>query len=292
MAEQNERQDRHADPTAVRESRAMAQWMRLVEGFKQRNGIDLEDPALKATAEQVKDEGFRETAAARAAEIRAAKCVDQDQARQEIERRWLEVCPHHFWQVRLHTIPDEEVRVRAERYVRALVQRDVRANLLITGSMGAGKSTTALAIGRTLHEWGWTMLYVPLGRLLNGIGGRGWLDEYVAPDLLILEVDEGRDLLDWHRPLLFDLINERWNEDRPTIITTNLPPEAARNDAGGFVAGAVGLDRVLSPATYDRFQQGAASIRVVRSSLRLETPRLRLDVDIDAVADMRSEAGG
>lgn len=79
------------------------------------------------------------------------------------------------------------------------------------------------------------MLFVPVVEMLDDLrpgGPEGYLSDLMGVDRLILD-DLGLERpTDWTIERLYALVNRRWLEERPTIATTNLSPQALEEAVG------------------------------------------------------------
>ena len=114
--------------------------------------------------------------------------------------------------------------------------------LLLTGTVGTGKTHLAVAILRTLVlERGATGRFADFGSLLKQLrssyGENANLDEaeilrpVLACDVLALDEIGAQKPSDWVSDVIEHVLNTRYNENRTTLITTNLPfrePAGAR----------------------------------------------------------------
>lgn len=112
----------------------------------------------------------------------------------------------------------------------ALAEWSVNAagrNLILTGPVGVGKSHAAVAACRRSAEVGLEVVFLPaveLFELLRPQGPPGLLWDLMDVDRLIIDDVGAERPTDWSIDRLYALINRRWLEERPTIITTNLDP--------------------------------------------------------------------
>lgn len=103
--------------------------------------------------------------------------------------------------------------------------------LYITGSYGVGKTHLATGIARTLIEAEYLVICKPSVSLLADIRATydndcsqseyALLRDYLEADLLIID-DLGKELItDWSLSMLYTILNMRYEDKRPLIITTN-----------------------------------------------------------------------
>lgn len=123
-----------------------------------------------------------------------------------------------------------------------------RANLVLMGNPGTGKSHLAAAIARTLKSEGFIVGFITTGRLLTMIkqtyqkgaeqNEHDILKDLSKFDLLVLD-DLGaeittKDEFNWAKTKIFEIINSRIG--KPTIYTTNFDDETIDKIVGERVA--------------------------------------------------------
>lgn len=111
-------------------------------------------------------------------------------------------------------------------------------NLLLIGGTGLGKTHLASAVTRVVIEKGYDVVYRPAGeffavfnrqRFGDGREGDGSERAFFRCDLLILD-DLGTEVTTQYTvSWLYDVINYRLNEEKPTMISTNLTEDALRS---------------------------------------------------------------
>lgn len=133
-------------------------------------------------------------------------------------------------------VPRERMREILEacrRYAADFTPRS--GSMLLLGHTGLGKTHLSLAIARAVTEAGYGVVYTPVQRLLDilesekfsrGADAREQYTESVrfalSCDLLILD-DLGTEFAtQFSASALYNIINSRLVEERPTIISTNL----------------------------------------------------------------------
>lgn len=130
-------------------------------------------------------------------------------------------------------------------------------NLVLLGATGVGKSHAAVAAARAVIDHGKLCLYWPTPELLTAL-------HWEAPDprrtmadaqrctVLVLDDLGAEQPNEWTRRKLYELINHRWNANRPTIVTSNLEPRDLEAEDGP-----------IGPRTYSRLAGGAIAVRLV-----------------------------
>ena len=122
------------------------------------------------------------------------------------------------------------------RHVRGFVDRlddnlEAGRGLWFHGDVGTGKTSLAMLVAKTAIDAGRTAAAYPVPRLLATIRqtyGDGSLDTYAAllrrlttVDLLVLDDLGAERQTEWVLEQLYVLVNERWQDERSVIITTN-----------------------------------------------------------------------
>lgn len=160
--------------------------------------------------------------------LRAAEEAERRQ--QDAERRWRMVdVPRRFQTYRLDTSPADAAVVDAVRRWCATDPVTAGRNLLIFGGVGTGK--TGLAVGALweLHALNEKPLrFVAVSRLLDALkpggGDEGLMASCQAAAALALDDLGTTRGTDWERERIFALLNRRYEEQRPTVVTSNVDP--------------------------------------------------------------------
>lgn len=116
-------------------------------------------------------------------------------------------------------------------------------NLLLRGPTGTGKTHVSLAVARTAAEKGYAVVYGPVQVLLHrlekerfGRESGNSEEQLMEADLLVLD-DIGTEFSNaFSISCLYNLINTRLLEQRPTILSTNLSQEQLREKYGDAIA--------------------------------------------------------
>lgn len=110
-------------------------------------------------------------------------------------------------------------------------------SFLLLGATGLGKTHLSTSVAKVVIERGYDVLYRTAQDIMsvferqrfgNGYQGDGSEREFFEADLLIID-DLGTEVVTQYTvSWLYDIINSRTNEDKPTIINTNLTQEELR----------------------------------------------------------------
>jgi DNA replication protein DnaC len=140
-------------------------------------------------------------------------------------------------------MPSATVQV-VRAYLRNLDQRlDEGRGLWLYGDVGTGKTTLAMLASKAALDHGLTVAIYSLPHLLAEIrdtydadpGERSYMDFFrrlVSVDLLHLEDLGAEKRTDWVLEQLYSLVNERYEENRSLIVTTNLDFGELENQIG------------------------------------------------------------
>lgn len=168
--------------------------------------------------------------------------------------------PRRFEQRTLQGFQTDNSRDKAfalaacRRYVERFQDRLAQGGgMVITGSVGAGKSHLAYAIGNALLAQGYRVMGIDVYELIDLIKERAFsqkggsereaIKAFVAGlDLLILDEIGAQLGTEWERLMLFKIINERYKQMLPTILISNID--------------AAGLSDYLGERIVDRMTEG------------------------------------
>ncbi|MES3674416.1 ATP-binding protein [Halomonas elongata] len=149
-----------------------------------------------------------------------------------------------------------------QKYVERFEDRLAQGGgMVLTGSVGTGKSHLAYGIGNALLDQGYRVMGIDVYELVDlikerafdrkdGTSEREAIKAFVAPlDLLILDEVGAQLGTDWERLMLFKIVNERYKAQLPTIIVSNI-------DASG-------LADYLGERIVDRMREGGGMTLVL-----------------------------
>lgn len=150
-----------------------------------------------------------------------------EQARRERERRadqWPKLAPRRFVEASLDDFPPgTPTRELLDEW---LVNR---SNLVVTGPVGTGKTHAAVAACRVAYvEAGLWFRVEPAVEMLDRLrpgGDEGAWEELTTTGLLCIDDLGVQKQSEWVTERLYAVVNRRWLDCRPTIVTTNLAPK-------------------------------------------------------------------
>lgn len=129
-----------------------------------------------------------------------------------------------------------------------------KRNVLICGPSGVGKSHLAQALGHEACRQGYDVVFVTTHKLLQHLnGGRAdgsyarRLEQYLRPDLLILDDFGLRTLLPPSPEDMYEIIAERY-EKGSIVLTSNRAPSEWPELFGNPLLASAGLDRLAHHA--------------------------------------------
>lgn len=138
--------------------------------------------------------------------------------------RWLRIIPSRFVDATLEGLDGEQARALPQ--LDAWARHQAGRNLVITGPVGTGKSHAAAAVVRhAFMERGADVAWYLVAKLLDDLRPSGpldTLDDLIDVDLLVLDDLGAEKASEWTAERLYVLVAERWSQERPTVVTTNL----------------------------------------------------------------------
>ncbi len=128
------------------------------------------------------------------------------------------------------TKKNEKAYDNAKKYVSRLINNETDKGLFIVGTYGVGKTYLASCIANECIKNGITVVFGTLMQLLgyikdtykdSNIADKEYLNLYSSVDLLIID-DLGKEKpTEWVLEKLFLIVNNRYNDYLPIVITTN-----------------------------------------------------------------------
>lgn len=158
---------------------------------------------------------------------------DLDELQRYAEVRWRQAIPARFVDAHVDQLSDP-LRKLADEWT----GEGCEANVLLLGAVGVGKTHAAVALARLAHEAGRSVLMLPVVELLESMrpgGDPHAKQRATSVDVLVLDDLGGERPTDWTGEQLYALVNRRYLECRPTIVTANLDREALEASVGARV---------------------------------------------------------
>ena len=147
--------------------------------------------------------------------------------------------------------------------------------LLFYGGTGRGKTTLACCIANRLTDDGINAKAMTVNSLIqrvkdrfrnNGENGETALKaEIKAASLLILDDLGAEQKTDWSTVFLYEIIDERYRSDKPTIVTTNLSLKQLREHL---------TDKYGVPRAFDRLVEGLTPVEFQCRNYRKEQAKV------------------
>jgi DNA replication protein DnaC len=237
-------------------------------------------------------------------ESRPCRCRDQRVRRAAsggigtgIGRRFLEVSFDREPIVSLDPIVLRQVRA----FVRSIGENlDAGRGLWFDGTVGTGKTSLAILVAKAAKDAGRSYAVYPVPRLLAEIKrtfDRDASDTYLGffrrlctVDVLVLDDLGAEKQTEWVLEQLYSIVNERWQDRRAIVVTTNIPDADPEAPARMLQASA----RELREAT-TRVERGDLDeLRRIVERVEQVTARVaELDVDnnYDPILRLRRQIG-
>lgn len=133
--------------------------------------------------------------------------------------------------------------------------------LFIVGPTGSGKTHLAAAIVRALYETGKkasfrraSEMYLQIRHSYNGteLSETALLAGYCGTPMLVLDDVAAGSLSDHERRIALEVIDRRGNNERPTVVTSNLSIEEIREKMDERISSRLSAYQVVAFRTADR----------------------------------------
>jgi DNA replication protein DnaC len=239
-------------------------------------------------------------------ESRPCRCRDQRIRRAAsggigtgIGRRFLEVSFDREPIVSL----DRAVLRQVRAFTRSIEENlEAGRGLWFDGTVGTGKTSLAILVAKAAKDAGRSYAVFPVPRLLAEIKrtfDRDASDSYMGffrrlctVDLLVLDDLGAEKQTDWVLEQLYSIVNERWQDRRSIVVTTNVPDPDPETPLRLLKQGTTQLHELIRSDRLDR----AGRAELTRIVDRLEEITVRaaeLDVgsDFDPVVRLRRQVG-
>lgn len=153
------------------------------------------------------------------------------------EAQWRRAIPARFHDARLDAVRalhGDEVADTLGVWVDVKVERP---NVLLFGPVGTGKTFAGVAALRPVHEHGHTVAVWPVTSFLEATApGSSRQEEAMASaidsDVLLFD-DLGMERgTEWVAERVYEVVNRRWLDNLPTIVTSNVPADGMAEAVG------------------------------------------------------------
>lgn len=171
------------------------------------------------------------------------------------------------------TFDNYEAVSEQQKFVKSRVQSfadnfpkvlEVGSSLILSGSVGTGKTHLACAIANQLALSGYTSCLRTVSELVQSIrDGRNWsndktssqlIDEYTKFDLLIIDEFGVQSGTDNELNILFDVVNARYAEQRPTLALSNLSKSDFKQKVGERIFDRLTHKGVFLPLEWESYR--------------------------------------
>lgn len=203
--------------------------------------------------------------------VRCPQCEAEERAEREREHRGQRVAqltriagipPRYrlrtFDQYRIESAGQRQALSVVRGYARTFPERlEEGRNLVLTGSVGTGKTHLSVALLRWVIEQEALLCRYATAQAVS-LRVRATYDkgaeetyqrviaDYVSPELLVLDEVGVQGRTDHERRIFYDVLNGRYEQMRPTVLVTNLAP--------------AGLTDFLGERVMDRLQEGGCDL--------------------------------
>lgn len=163
-----------------------------------------------------------------------------------------------------HGKRQERVLNICKRYHDRIEQTIASGNsLILHGTAGTGKTMLAAAIGLHAIECGFSVRYATaikaareIKKTFSGGSEQAAIDEFARVDLLILDEIGIQFGSDTEKNIFFEIINERYEERRPTIVISNLDSAGIAHFLGERVMSRLKQDGVELSFDWNDYRTG------------------------------------
>jgi DNA replication protein DnaC len=136
----------------------------------------------------------------------------------------------------------DQVRVIRQYVANIGANLDAGRGLWLAGSVGTGKTALAMIVSKAAIDAGRSVAIYSCPRLLSlireSIDGGGvlhFLDQLAAVDLLHIDDLGAEHRTEWVLEQLYTIINTRYEDERSTLVTSNLMPEDLQEQLGNRI---------------------------------------------------------
>lgn len=211
-----------------------------------------------------------------------------------IGRRFLEVS---FDREPIATMEPHIVR-HVRGYLRSIEENlDTGRGLWFDGPVGTGKTSLAILVAKAARDAGRSYAVYPVPRLLAEIkrtydrdSTEGYMQVFrrlCSVDLLVLDDLGAEKQTEWVLEQLYMIVNERWQDERAIVVTTNVPDGDADAPLKLLREEASLIKRMRETGSFDRLPQLVE--RLEGAVGRLE--HLELTNTMDPISRLRGQIG-
>ena len=180
--------------------------------------------------------------------------------------------------------------------------RDQRVRKAASGGIGTGKTSLAILVAKAAKDAGRSYAVYPVPRLLAEIKrtfDRDASDSYLGffrrlctVDLLVLDDLGAEKQTEWVLEQLYSIVNERWQDRRSIVVTTNVPDPDVEAPVNQLRQGARELRELAASARVDRGARDELT-RIVERLEQVTARAAELDgaTDFDPVVRLRRQVG-
>jgi DNA replication protein DnaC len=198
---------------------------------------------------------------------------------------------------------DRAVLRQVKAFTRSIEENlEAGRGLWFDGPVGTGKTSLAILVAKAAKDSGRSYAVYPVPRLLAEIKrtfDRDASDSYLGffrrlctVDLLVLDDLGAEKQTEWVLEQLYSLVNERWQDRRSIVVTTNVPDPDPEAPLRLLRQGAGELRDVLASDRLDRVGRAELS-RIVERLEHVTARAAELDgaSDFDPVVRLRRQVG-
>lgn len=164
---------------------------------------------------------------------------------------WQREIPLRYAQYTLAGHPNARGRAVATSWLKGQPWNAVAGtNLVIQGPVGTGKTGLAIGALREAHHAGVRVMYANVPDILSAMTGLKWEDKgrqmsrYQNVPILLLDDLGAEHVTDWSATMLYEVVEGRYRNGAPMIVTTNLAKRELREAVGDRI-----VSRVFEAAT-------------------------------------------
>jgi DNA replication protein DnaC len=198
---------------------------------------------------------------------------------------------------------DRAVLRQVRAFTRSIEENlEAGRGLWFDGPVGTGKTSLAILVAKAAKDAGRSYAVFPVPRLLAEIKrtfDRDASDSYMGffrrlctVDLLVLDDLGAEKQTDWVLEQLYSIVNERWQDRRSIVVTTNVP-EPDPHAASAIMKAAVGdfHDRVRTGSYSERERADLAGILERAERLKAQLSEDERSARTDPIVRLRRQIG-